>query len=81
LYHLAPTRVILVEEVDGKWNFVGHALIEKLTIDALANQTSGSYRITRLFPAEYRVLANAYEAPEGKGLTIVGTTNRSGAPT
>lgn len=66
LYHLAPVRVFLVEEVDGRWNYVGHAMIHVLTIDATLNQTSGEFEVVSLYAPEHRRLINAYEAPAGK---------------
>ena len=68
LYHLAPTRVFLVEDRDGKWNYLGHAHLLELTIDAEKNQTRGKFRITQIYPRDYARLANQYEAPAGKGL-------------
>ncbi|MCE9616548.1 MAG: hypothetical protein K8T26_19915 [Lentisphaerae bacterium] len=69
LYHLAPTRVFLVEDRAGRWNYLGHAHVLELTIDAERDQTRGKYRITQLYPPDYAMLANQYEAPAGKGLT------------
>lgn len=68
LYHLAPTRVFLVEDVDDLWNIVGEVEIVSLTIDARSNETSGTFRVLRLYPEELRVLANAHMTPAGKGL-------------
>jgi len=34
LFHLAPTRVFLVHNIDGKWLYWGHAHIIEQTIDA-----------------------------------------------
>lgn len=69
LYHLAPTRVFLVEDRTGQWNFLGHAHVLELTIDAEQNQTHGRYRITQLYPRDYAALANQHDAPPGRGLT------------
>lgn len=69
LYHLAPTRVFLVEDRDGKWNYLGHAHVLELTIDAEHNQTRGKYRITQLYSPDYARLANQHDAPPGMGLT------------
>lgn len=70
LYHLAPVRVLLVEEVDGFWNFIGHAHIIGFTIDALRNETRGIFEVTMIYPKEYVALANRYDAPKGKGLVL-----------
>lgn len=68
LYHLKPVRVFLVEEVDGKWNFKGQALILEQTIDAVADETRGVFEVTLLYPPEYAAMMNRYDAPAGKGL-------------
>lgn len=68
LYHLAPTRVFLVHDVEGRWNYLGHAHILELTIDAVRDETRGSYRITRLYPPALAAEFNRSEAPPGKGL-------------
>lgn len=68
LYHLAPTRVFLVEDVNGKWNYIGHAYVLELTLDAERDQTRGKYRITRLYPRDYAMLANQHDAPPGRGV-------------
>jgi hypothetical protein len=67
LYNLKPTRVLLVEDIDGKWNVVGHAMIRRLTIDAEADRTSGQFEVSRLYPPEYAKLVNQFDAPAGKG--------------
>lgn len=67
LYHLKPTRVFLVEEIDGKWNVVGHAMILRQTIDAVTDRTTGQFEITKLYPPEYAKLVNQFDAPAGKG--------------
>lgn len=69
LYHLAPTRVFLVEDRAGAWNFIGHAHVLSLTLDAEHDQTHGRFRITTLYPRDYAALANRYDAPPGRGLT------------
>lgn len=70
LFHLKPVRVFLVEEIDGKWNFVGQALILEQTLDAERDETRGRFVVTALYPAEYTVLMNRHEAPAGKGFAL-----------
>ncbi|MBU8922467.1 MAG: hypothetical protein KOO63_11675, partial [Bacteroidales bacterium] len=67
IYHLKPVRVFLVEEIEGKWNFVGQAHIIELTINAESNQTSGKYEVIFIYPEEYVSMLNIYDAPKGKG--------------
>ncbi len=66
LYHLKPIRIFLVEEVNGLWNYKGHAVILEQTIDATQNETRGIFEVIAIYPEEYSQLANKYEAPEGK---------------
>ena len=67
LYNLKPTRVFLVEEIDGKWNVVGHAMILRQTIDAVTERTTGQFEVAKLYPPEYSQLVNAFDTPPGKG--------------
>lgn len=69
LYNLYPSRVFLVEEVEGKWNYVGHGLVMEQTIDAVNDETRGVFEVKFLYSPEYSQLANMYEAPAGKGLS------------
>ena len=70
LYNLKPTRVFLVEERNGFWNYIGHAQIAELTIDAEKNETRGSFTVTKLYSREEAALLNKTEAPDGKGLPL-----------
>lgn len=67
LYNLKPTRVLLVEDIDGQWNVVGHAMILRQTIDAVTDRTSGQFEVSQLYPPEYARLVNRFDAPAGKG--------------
>jgi hypothetical protein len=69
LFHLKPVRVFLVEEIDGKWNFVGQAMILEQTIDAERDETRGRFVVKALYPREYAVLMNRHDAPSGKSYT------------
>lgn len=66
LYHLSPIRVFLVEEIDGKWNYHGHAQIHQLSIDAKTDTTKGQFEVVTLYPEELRKKINLLEAPKGK---------------
>lgn len=67
IYHLDPVRVFLVEEINGKWNYIGHVLIKKLIIDSEKNETGGIYEVSLLYPENYQQYANEFEAPRNKG--------------
>lgn len=67
LYNLKPNRVFLVEEIDGRWNYVGHAMIVEQSIDPIQNKTKGRFEVVLLYPPEYVKMVNRFEAPAGKG--------------
>lgn len=67
IYNLSPSRVFLVEEVDGKWNYIGHALVLHQRIDAASETTAGRFEVTRIYPRDYAKLVNGFEAPPGRG--------------
>ena len=64
LYHRPPTRVFLVEEIDGKWLYWGHALITSQTIEK--EKTFGKYKITKIYDSEYQKNITLNESPQGK---------------
>lgn len=66
LYHLAPTRVFLVEEIDGKWKFRGHALVIEQTIRADKDETTGIFEVRKVYSEEQGRRMSQEEAPAGK---------------
>jgi hypothetical protein len=66
LFHLPPVRVFLVHQINGKWKYIGHALIIEQTINSRNNTTSGIFKITKIYEEEYARLASVNEAPQGK---------------
>lgn len=66
LYHMAPVRVFLVNNINGKWKYIGHCIIISQTIDAILNTTSGKFKVTKIYDGEYAKLATINEAPSGK---------------
>ena len=64
VYHRPPTRVFLVEEIDGKWLYWGHAHVVQQTMKE--DRTEGLFKIVMLYSPEYQELATYYESPEGK---------------
>ena len=70
LYNLNPTRVFLVEEIEGKWNVVGHAMILRQTIDAVAERTTGQFEVSKLYPPEYSQLVNEFDTPRAEDLRL-----------
>lgn len=69
LYHLDPIRVFLVEEIAGKWNFVGHAVVLEQHVDSKTKRTSGVFKVIKIYDEAHRLSMNQNEAPNGKGYT------------
>lgn len=76
VYQLDPVRVYFVHNVDNKWLFWGHALIQTLEInkqlqgngtwDGKSWVTSGTYSIETVYDPEYQRLFTLAEAPEDR---------------
>ncbi len=65
IYHRAPNRVFLVEEMpDGKWLYWGHAFVLEQTIKD--GKTQGRYKITKIYDPDYQMKATIEESPKGK---------------
>lgn len=64
IYHRPPTRVFLVEEIDGKWLYWGHALIREQTIKN--QRTEGVFEIVKMYDPAYQREATINESPPGK---------------
>ncbi|MFK7798055.1 MAG: hypothetical protein AB8E82_11425 [Aureispira sp.] len=75
ILHKDPVRQFLVQKIEGKWLFWGHALIQSQTIakqldargqwDGQSWQTKGTYIIAKIYDPHYQQLATQYEAPQG----------------
>ena len=66
LFHLAPTRVLFVHNIDGKWLYWGHAHIIEQTIDAKTETTSGKFVITQIYTPEHQKSMSMYEVDDDK---------------
>ncbi len=62
LFNLLPNRVFLVEEHGGTPRRVGHAMVTSLTIDPVADRTSGRFVVHVVYPDGYAALADVNEA-------------------
>ncbi len=51
-YHPKPVRVSLVQNIDGKWIYWGMAHVHRVTLDYVANTTSGEFEIVDIFSLE-----------------------------
>jgi hypothetical protein len=74
-FHMDPTRVFLVQSIDGKWLHWGHILIQSQTIEKVfdANgqwhqewMTSGTYKVVKVHPPEYQSLVTVNESPANR---------------
>ena len=69
IYHPAPNRCFLVQNIDGKWLYWGKVIMFEQTIkgDTIDNQTtSGKFKITQLYDPEYQAQITKNESPNGK---------------
>ena len=75
LFHLAPVRVFLVQNIAGKWLFWGKAAVISQTIALTASpdeqapyewETSGTFRVTEVYEPAYQRLATLRESAPGK---------------
>lgn len=76
VYHLDPIWIRLVHNIDGKWLFWGHAVIQSQEISKQIGPdgkwtglwvTSGTYRIVRVFSKQEQEIVTRLESPEGAG--------------
>ncbi len=68
LYHPAPNRCFLVQNIQDKWLYWGKIIILEQTIqgDSRENQTtSGKYQITEIYEPEYQKIVTSHESPQG----------------
>lgn len=73
IYQLDPVRVYFVHNIDNKWLFWGHVLIQSLDIkkqispngswDGKSWLTSGTYRVTKVYDPSYQRNFTLTEAP------------------
>ena len=66
IYCLPPTRVFLVQEIDGKWIKWGHCIITEQTIYSNGDKTKGKFKIIKIYEPEYMKQATKFDTPEGK---------------
>ena len=76
IFQLDPVRVYFVHNINNKWLFWGHVLIQSLDIkkklaadgawDGQTWLTSGTYLVAKLYDPEYQRLFTTREAPEDR---------------
>lgn len=75
VYHLEPVRVFLVENIEGKWLFWGHAQIQSQTISKALDengawtgewQTGGEFVLSQVYEPKYQEVVTRRESPPGK---------------
>lgn len=75
VYHLEPVRIFLVQNIDGKWLFWGHAQIQTQTISKVLDengewtgkwQTGGTYIMSKVYDPEHQRRMTVLESPPGK---------------
>jgi hypothetical protein len=75
IFQKDPVRVFLVQNIDGKWLFWGHAYIQSQTIKKQLNPdgtwdeeswiTEGTYIINSIYAPDYQIIATKNESPSG----------------
>lgn len=76
IFHLDPCRVYLAHNIAGRWLFWGQALVQsqqvykQVSADGTWKEgewlTSGTYRITDVYPPDYQRQFTLHECPPGK---------------
>ncbi len=75
IFHLDPVRVFLVQNIEGKWLFWGHALIQRQEIKkrnagdywkAGEWETTGSFFIKQIYAPDLQKTITMNESPPGK---------------
>ncbi len=87
IFQLDPVRVYYVHNIEGKWLFWGHAMIQTLTIEKQLDAsgswdgkswiTSGTYRISDLYDPEYQESFTRREAPADRNYFVPAPTGCS----
>lgn len=76
VYHLEPVRVFLVQNIDGKWLFWGHAQIQSQTISKVLDcngewtgdwETRGTYIMSAVYDPVHQKRMTILESPPGRG--------------
>ena len=80
MFQLYPVRVFYVHNIDGKWLFWGHVLIQTQTIEKKLNDdgswtegewvTSGTYTIEKVYDPEFQEIYTRHEAPSDRNFFI-----------
>ena len=65
IYHVPPTRVFLVHNIEGKWLYWGKILIIEQTITE--KETTGKFKIIEIYDPEYQEMITKHECPKGLG--------------
>jgi hypothetical protein len=69
LFHPAPTRCFLVQNIGGKWLYWGKILVVEQTIKGETKEkqtTSGKYKIIEVYEPRYQEQVTKRESPKGK---------------
>ena len=70
MFQLDPVRVYYAHNIDGKWLFWGHVMIQTQTVhmaDDGSWLTDGTYRISQLYAPDYQEIFTRNESPPGLG--------------
>ena len=75
IFQKDPVRVFFVQNIDGKWLFWGHAMVQSQTVEKKLNDqgewdgeswvTSGTYTLSKIYLPDYQRIATINESPPG----------------
>ena len=75
IFQKDPVRVFLVQNIDDKWLFWGHVLLQSQTVrkdlkpdgswDGESWMTDGTYVISKIYDPQYQKECTKIESPEG----------------
>lgn len=75
VFHLEPVRIFLVQNINGKWLFWGHAQIQSQEIVKVLGedgawtgdwQTNGTYIVDDVYEPDYQETFTKCESPPGR---------------
>ncbi len=68
LFHPAPCRCFLVQNIDGKWLYWGKIMMLEQTVTYVDGEhvSSGKYKITEIYSPEYQKQITIHESKAGE---------------
>jgi len=64
IYHSPPVRIFFAENINGKWLYWGLIHMLEVTVDQVKNETSGIYKIVKIYSPEEMKIAPGIVHPD-----------------